>query len=212
MGNSRNTVKRAKMCDTKKVALDVKLPDKPVTVSYSKLCDSDDSDSEFDSDDDELFEVEGNGFRLWDWGQLQTLISKICVCKKCGGSMDFVEDSSGRKGWCSKIGLKCSKCFCVEYVTTSPMQGHSADVNTQCVLAMRTICCGRSATRRFSAFMNMPKPITPKCWTEKTDILSDTVREVAQEDMLEACAELTEDCEDTPDVGLALMGRGRLGE
>ena len=37
MDNSRNTVKRAKMCDTRKYAMDVKLSDKPVTVSYSHV-------------------------------------------------------------------------------------------------------------------------------------------------------------------------------
>ena len=129
MGNNKNTVKRLKICDTKKDLLKAKIPDKPVTVSYSKLPDSDNNDNNSDFDSDDEFEVEGNGFRLWEWGQLQTLISKVCACKKCSGSMDLVEDSSDRKGWCSKIGLKCSKCFCVEYVTTSPMQGHSAAVN-----------------------------------------------------------------------------------
>ena len=91
-------------------------------------------------------------------GQLQALISQSCVCKTCGGSVEIVEDYDTRKGWCSKIALKCAKCSdSLNYVSTSPVQGGVSDINTHCVLAKGSIGCGRSGAHRFSAIHEYAK-------------------------------------------------------
>jgi len=210
MGNRRNRLKKLKMSvDVKKDLNDSHVVSDPKTTSASKLCESESaSDSDCDSSEDE-FEVTGNGYRIWDWGQLQAMISSACVCKDCGGSVELVEDYAKRKGWCSQIGLLCTSPTCsssFEYVSTSPVQNQCADVNTQCVLAMRSIGSGRSGASRFSSFMNMPSPITKGCWSTKTEQLSETVREIANENMLGACAELKQDSEDVKDVSVSLDG------
>jgi hypothetical protein len=63
----------------------------PKTVNAAKLC---------ASTSDEEVEGLGSGYRIWEWNQLQTLISSSCVCKMCGGSVELVEDCDQRKGWC----------------------------------------------------------------------------------------------------------------
>ena len=154
MGNKGNRHKKFKMSEDRKTARqDIPVANElPQTVSFKKLnmCEiesrTDSDESDFDETSDDELEVSGNGYRLWEWCQLQTLISSSCVCKSCGSSLDLVEDCSNRAGWCSQIGLKCVSPSCssrVEFISTSPLQEKSADVNTPCVLAMRSIGCGR---------------------------------------------------------------------
>jgi len=73
-------------------------------VTEKKLYDSE-SDNDC-NDSDEVIGV-GNGYRLWEWGQLQTLISDKCVCNVCGVGLEVIENCEKRVGWCSMIGLKC---------------------------------------------------------------------------------------------------------
>jgi len=59
-------------------------------VTEKKLYDSE-SDNDCNNSDEELIGV-GNGYRLWEWGQLQTLISDKYVCKVCGGGLEVTEN------------------------------------------------------------------------------------------------------------------------
>ena len=46
-----------------------------------------DCDSDCDSSDEDVFGVR-NAYRIWEWGQLQTL-AVVCIC---GGEINFVEN------------------------------------------------------------------------------------------------------------------------
>ena len=52
-------------------------------LNFSHVQDSiSDSDSESEGDVDQIH-ASGNGYRMWDWSQLQSLISSGSVCKVC---------------------------------------------------------------------------------------------------------------------------------
>ncbi len=59
-------------------------------MTENKLYDSE-SENDCNNSDEELIGV-GNGYRLWEWGQLQTLISDKYVCKVCGGGLEVTEN------------------------------------------------------------------------------------------------------------------------
>ncbi len=89
MGNKRNRQKKFKMSVDRQNALhDVPVVEDYKTVSAAKLCAS----------SDEEVEGLGSGYRMWEWNQLQTLISSSCVCKMCGGSVELIVDCDQRKG------------------------------------------------------------------------------------------------------------------
>ena len=91
MGNRKNNVKKMNMNEDYIAKLSSPVV-KPSTVSATKLQFSY-SVSDFDSSDEQPeFYMTGNGYRLWECSQLQTLISQSCVCKTCGGSVEIVED------------------------------------------------------------------------------------------------------------------------
>jgi hypothetical protein len=75
------------------------------------------------------------------------------------------------------------------------------------VLAMRSIGKGRAAATRFSAFMNLPNPVSYKCWNTKTTALSETVRNLAETQMKDACAQLrNSQSDEVVDIGVSIDG------
>jgi len=108
------------------------------SVSSQKLGQSDanesDSESDSDSSSDEDMVCSGKGYRIWEWDQLRYLITTCCACKLCGGEHVLMENMD-KNGWCSMVGLCCTSSLCTaskdcQYVSTSPIQGKCADVNT----------------------------------------------------------------------------------
>ena len=76
MGNLQNRQNKLTMSlDRKHVLSDMPGVEDPKTFSASKLCDCDS-----DSSDSEHVWV-GNRYRIWEWHQLQTLISSSWVSK-----------------------------------------------------------------------------------------------------------------------------------
>jgi hypothetical protein len=99
------------------------------SVSFKKIVDSDYSDSEIDSDSDmdsdEDIVNSGSGYKIWEWGQLQSMITACCVCKLCGSELELKEDVDVKNGWCSMVGLCCTSSSCsgstdFRYFSTSP--------------------------------------------------------------------------------------------
>ena len=75
-------------------------------VNFSHVHDSfSDSDSEINSCVNHI-QASGNGYSIWDWGQLQSLISSSCVCKMCCSQVELDEHVKIYMGWCSSIALK----------------------------------------------------------------------------------------------------------
>ena len=70
-----------------------------------------------------------------------------------------------------------------------------------CVLAMRSIGCGRSAAKTFSGFMNLPNPVTYSVWSRKTEKLSETVIDRADKQMKYICESLSGPTKDITDSG-----------
>ena len=52
---------------------------------------SDISDHESDYERDEGILSSDNGYMLWEWGQLQTLISANCVCSFCRQEVELTD-------------------------------------------------------------------------------------------------------------------------
>jgi len=69
---------------------------------------------------------------------------------------------------------------------------------------------GRAAAKKFSAFMNLPDPISYKYWNAKTVDLGDKVRKITNQQMQNACAKLRDGkSEDIVDVGVSIDGAGQ---
>jgi len=91
MGNLRNHKRKSKMTNGDKDLLSSH--SKPESASARKLnfVHVIYSDSE-----GEHFQASCNGYRIWDWGQLQTLISNSFVCKFCGSDVELDEQIESR--------------------------------------------------------------------------------------------------------------------
>ena len=91
------------------------------------------------------------------------------------------------------VSSLCTASKDCQYVSTSPIQGKCADVNIMCVLAMRSIGCGRSAAKKCSGFMNLPNAVTYRVWFRKIDL--------ADKQMKDICESLSDPTKDITDSG-----------
>lgn len=140
-------------------------------------------------------------YRLWECGQLTTLLTaSMCGLCKAGG-LSLVEDTRHRRGWCTSTALRCSNLACKRshspiFVPTSPLSGLFPEVNRAGVLAMRTIGKGRAAAAKFSALMGLPPPIRKPCWADHTKAVLDAVSDVCEDQMRKAAERVPGDCKD----------------
>ena len=128
------------------------------SVSSQKLGQSDanesDSESDSDSSSDEDMVCSGKGYRIWEWDQLRYLIttSLVTASKDC------------------------------QYVSTSPIQGKCADVNTV-HSGNEEYWTWEVSSKEIQWFHEFAKPVTYNVWSRKTEKLSETVMDLADKQM-----------------------------
>ena len=79
------------------------------------------------------------GFRIFDMGTMQSLISQACLCRRCKiGKLILQDDPSKKMGMVTFLSLKCDFCkAAVETYSSSRCEGTKAfEVNRRSVLAM----------------------------------------------------------------------------
>lgn len=103
------------------------------------------------------------GYRIINFLTVFSTLSQIVACKKCGGSVTFLESS--KRGLGFKLVIVCEKCGSIT-IDSSPLIGHAYDINRRLTLAMRLIGIGIQGISKFCAFMCLPKPVFQKSYYE----------------------------------------------
>ena len=101
----------------------------------------------------------------------------------------YLETAMQKYGLCSSLSLTC-RCGFVYDVYTSRMCVKAYDVNRRMIYTMRSLGQGFSGMQKFTALMNMQKPMTVKNYDRSAASIPEVCKAVAQETMNDAVSEL----------------------
>lgn len=111
---------------------------------------------------------------------------KYCDCTNC---VEICEDSNGRRGFASKLSLRCRHCQESNSCMTSKfIQGKKVfEVNLRLAYAMRCIGKGHRGATTFAALMNLPAP--PAKFCRYNNIILEALKDVSEDSMKKAAEE-----------------------
>ena len=141
--------------------------------------------SDTDSQDDEAATT---GYRLIDLECLQSLLQKGVSCNACHSNVTLKETK--REGLASTLSVVCDRCDVEETETMSKKFNRVSEVNRRFVLGMRLIGKGHQAMVKFSAALNMPRPMSLSSYHGHTKSLVLSADTVAERSMDIAAAEI----------------------
>ena len=158
------------------------------------------------------------GYRLIDLCILQDVLSCL-LCTGCQQpeTLFLFERDERKKGLSSNLNLCCDCGFQKEFFTSQPVkkctskQGNNPfDVNIRAVYGMRSIGADHASLEKLCGFFNMPKPMTPKNFTNISNNLRDAAKTVAKRSMLSSIEELrclqNAASTDVIDIGVSVDG------
>nr|XP_047127825.1 uncharacterized protein LOC124808661 [Hydra vulgaris] len=131
------------------------------------------------------------GYRFIDLEILNSIVSTL-RCPECMSSKLFLsENENKRKGLASCLYVNCCVCdYSREFYTSTLNIQKSFDINTRAVYAMRSCGQGYSGFSRFVSLMDMPKPMTAYNYNKIVIKLTNAVKSVAEDTMMDAAQEL----------------------
>lgn len=146
------------------------------------------------------------GYRILDVEIISELFNEL-YCPACKlEHLKLHEKLIEKKGLSSLLFVYCC-CGYEREFRTSRQCGKFFDVNTRLTYAMRSIGQGYSSIEKFTALMNLPKPMTQKSYEKLVSSLLKAAQEVAEETMNDAANELKDDsADDVTDVGISADG------
>ena len=106
------------------------------------------------------------------------------------------------------LNLKCN-CGFLENFYTSKECGKSYDINRRIIYSMRSCGQGFSSIEKFTALMNMPKPMTKKNYNAAVELMSEATSDIANQTMINAANEIKGDNMDNVPVDTAISNDGR---
>ena len=113
-------------------------------------------------------------FRLVSCSQLETALQKVGQCSKCQSALVIVDDVAVRRGFVTRLTVKCSQPGCDTFAhITNPYNAEDLKVNTMSVLAARMIGRGRSGLETFSAFVNLPPPLSWPSYSTQSERIAE---------------------------------------
>ena len=148
------------------------------------------------------------GYRLLDVEILSSVFAEL-PCPECKvNDLKIHEKMVDKKGLASLLFIKCSgRCGYEKEFRTSKQSGKFFDVNTRLVYAMRAIGQGYSSIEKFTALMNLPKPMTSNNYDKTVSSLLHATQEVAEQTMIDAANDLKDGSNDNvADVGISADG------
>jgi len=131
------------------------------------------------------------GYRFIDLEILNSVVSTL-RCPECM-SLELIlsEKENKRKGLASCLYIDCFICnYSKEFYSSTFNKQKSYDINTRAVYAMRSCGQGYSGFSRFVSLMDMPKPMTINNYNKIVSKLTNAVKCVAEDTMMDAAQEL----------------------
>lgn len=137
---------------------------------------------------------------------MSKLVKSFTKCRFCDNvdCVSLVIDNNYRNGLAHRLIIQCNKCNNSKSDLTSNNIRSLSEVNTRFLYALRSIGCGISAGKMFTAIMNLSPPNT-KVKTYTARILQGT-REVSEASMRNAVAEAVEENEGQDEIAAAFDG------
>ncbi|XP_065660932.1 uncharacterized protein LOC136084596 [Hydra vulgaris] len=168
--------------------------EKPVDFNFinsNELCASAKKIKKISSSRPKLSSNIVTGYRFIDLEILNSVISTL-ICPVCMSSKLFLsENENKRKGLASCLYVNCCVCdYSREFYTSTLNIQKSFDINTRAVYAMRSCGQGCSGFSRFVSLMDMPKPMTANNYNKIVIKLTNAVKSVAEDTMMDAAQEL----------------------
>ena len=129
------------------------------------------------------------GNRIIDMEILSNIISILC-CPECTKPcLKLSERFSHKKGLSSLLVISCECGYKHDFYTSSSC-GKSYDINRRTVYTMRACGQGYRGIENFCALMNMPRPMTNRCYDKIVTTVSNSAQLVAEETMEDAAKEI----------------------
>ena len=133
--------------------------------------------------------LELSGNRLLYCSSIVSFVSQL-KCPSCRSSLSVTEDFSSQKGLVSRIKVQCSTdCGWFHYLSDSYDKCKTI-VNTQLVLAARTVGMSQMLLTTFCGMMDMPPPICAKVYANCNELVLAASNKEVMKEQLAASAEL----------------------
>ena len=150
------------------------------------------SSSKVENISDSIINNPISGYRLIDMELLSSMFSGL-LCPECYACTLTLSDvPSKKKGLASLLTIKCSSCgHSVEsYTSKISTKDKTFDINYRAVYAMRECGQGHSSLDTLCSLLNMPSPMVNKAYTDIIHKISDAVKDVCHDTMVDAIDEL----------------------
>ena len=138
---------------------------------------------------------------------LSNIISILC-CPECTKPcLKLSERFSHKNGLSSLLVISCECGYKRDFYTSSSC-GKSYDINRRTVYTMRACGQGYRGIEKFCALMNMPRPMTNRCYDKIVTTVSNSAQLVAKETMEDAAKEIRNFSDNTEIVDTAVSCDG----
>ena len=133
--------------------------------------------------------TELSGNRLLSCSSIVSLVSQL-KCPSCRSSLSVTEDFCSRRGIVTRIKVQCSTdCGWFHYLSDSYDKSQTI-VNTQLVLAARTVGMSQTLLTTFCGMMDMPPPISHTAYAKCNNLVLAASKKEVMKEQLAASAEL----------------------
>ena len=130
--------------------------------------------------------LELSGNRLISCSSIVSLASQL-KCPKCRSSLSVSEDFGSRRGLITRIKVQCSTdCGWFHYLSDS----YNTSMNTQSVLAARTVGMSQTSLTTFCGMMDLPPPTCKKSYANSNKLILSASKKAVREEQLAAATEL----------------------
>ena len=143
-----------------------------------------------DSDDDPQPGYEGKGHRIFNLETTSQAIQRFCVCSECKSPVVVKESLASRSRVVTRTEISCTNTACKNPHSGLLSDPTNTDLNVRSILAMWSIGRGRAGLESFCGWMDMPPPLSSRCFNDRNRAISEASISAAYSNMLAASAHL----------------------
>ena len=139
-----------------------------------------------------------SGYRFVDIDILSSIFESLCCpeCKTAG--IKLHENFNMRKGFAVMFNVSCT-CGHIKEFYSSKTCDKAYDINRRMIYTMRTCGQGYAGLEKFTALMDMPKPMTAKNYDKAVKAITKKVKSVAEETLQDAATDFKNNLADNSD-------------